>query len=456
MEGRGPVIGAVAGAAVLLAIVLVVLLAGGSSYTVHARFTNASQIVKGNAVKVSGESVGSVGDIRLTDEGQADVTLNIDADGFHPLRRGTRAIVRQTSLSGVANRYVDLQLGGANGAKIPDGGELPTDSTEAAVDLDQIFNTFDPRARAGTQKTIEFLRDFQAGSEEEANAALQYLNPALSSTSRLFAEVNRNTPDFKRFIVETSKLVTDASANDDVLGELVSNLAATTSALTSHDQALADSIGLLPDVLRKSNTTFVNLRASLDDLTPLVNDAKPIVADKLGPFVSELRRFAVDARPTVRDVSATVRRDGANNDLVELLRKQPALDKIATQTAQRNGKDRPGALPETIKALEGLTPQLAFLRPYSPDLVGWFDDFSTSGAYDAMGSFSRAALELNGFSLGPLLNLLPVPPELRNALLSAGVKTGRNNRCPGANERGAIYKPSPDFNCDASQVPIGP
>jgi phospholipid/cholesterol/gamma-HCH transport system substrate-binding protein len=456
MEGRGPVVGAVAGAAVLVAIVLVVLLAGGSSYTVHARFTNASQIVKGNAVKVSGESVGSVGDIRLTDDGQADVTLNIDADGFHPLRRGTRAIVRQTSLSGVANRYVDLQLGGANGAKIPDGGDLPTDSTEAAVDLDQIFNTFDPRARAGTQKTIEFLRDFQAGNEEEANAALQYLNPALSSTSRLFAEVNRNTPDFKRFIVETSKLVTDASANDDVLGELVSNLAATTSALTSHDQALADSIGLLPDVLRKSNTTFVNLRASLEDLTPLVNDAKPIVADKLGPFVNELRNFAVDARPAVRDVSATVRRKGANNDLVELLRKQPALDKIATQTAQRNGKDRPGALPEAIKALEGVTPQLAFLRPYSPDLVGWFDDFSTSGAYDAMGSFSRAALELNGFSLGPLLNLLPVPPELRNALLSAGVKTGRNNRCPGANERGAVYKPSPDFNCDASQVPVGP
>jgi phospholipid/cholesterol/gamma-HCH transport system substrate-binding protein len=456
MEGRGPVVGAVAGVAALVVVVLVLLFAGGSSYTVHARFINASQIVKGNAVKVSGQSVGSVGAIRLTDDGQADVTLKINEDGYFPLRRGTRAIIRQTSLSGVANRYVDLQLGGANGAKIPDGGQLPTDSTEAAVDLDQIFNTFDPPARAGTQKTIEFLRDFQAGNEAEANAALQYLNPALSSTSRLFAEVNRNTPDFKRFIVETSKLVTDVSARDDVLSSLVRNLAATTSALTSHGQALADGIGLLPNVMRKADTTFVNLRSSLDDLTPLVDDAKPIVRTKLRPLLRELRPFAVDAQPALRDLSATVRRKGADNDLVELLRKQPALDQIATQTAQRNGKDHPGALPEIVKALEGLTPQLAFLRPYSPDLVGWFDDFSTSGAYDAMGSFSRAALELNGFSLGPLLNLLPVPPELRNALLSAGTRTGRDNRCPGANERGAVYKPSPDFNCDASQTPIGP
>ncbi len=461
LGGRAPVVGAVAAAAAVIVIVLIVLLAGGSSYTVHARFVSASQIVKGNAVKVSGEPVGSVGEIRLTDDGQADVTLHIDAGGYFPLRRGTRAIIRQTSLSGVANRYVDLQLGGARGADIPDGGQLPTDSTEAAVDLDQIFDTFDPKTRAGTQKSIEFLRDFQAGSEDEANAALRYLNPALSSGSRLFAEVNRNTPDFKRFIVETSKLVTDASAQDDVLAGLVGNLAATTSALTSHGDSLAQGIGLLPNVLRKSNTTFVNLRASLDDLTPLVDDAKPIVATKLRPLLAELHPFAVDARPSVRDLSRTVRRAGADNDLVELLRRQPALDKVATQTAQRNGKDRPGAFPETIKALDGLTPQLAFLRPYSADLVGWFDDFSTSGAYDAMGSFSRAGLELNGFSLGPVANLLPVPPELRNLLLSAGTKGGRNNRCPGSLERAAPdsgnpYKPSADFNCDASQVPIGP
>lgn len=461
MEGRGPVIGAVAGAAAIVVIVLVLLAADGSDYTVHARFVSASQIVKGNAVKVSGQSVGSVGDIRLTDDGQADVTLNISEDGYFPLRRGTRAIIRQTSLSGVANRYVDLQLGGARGAKIADGGLLATDSTEAAVDLDQIFNTFDPPARAGTQKTIEFLRDFQAGNEDEANAALRYLNPALSSSSRLFAEVNRNTPDFKRFIVETSKLVTDVSSRDDVLSGLVSNLAATTSALTSNGESLAEGIGLLPNVMRKANTTFVNLRASLDDLTPLVDDAKPIVRSKLRPLLTQLRPFARDAQPAVRDLSATVRRKGADNDLVELLRRQPALDQIATQSAQRNGKDRPGALPQTTKALNGLTPQLAFLRPYSPDLVGWFDDFSTTGAYDAMGNFSRAALALNGFSLGPALNLLPVPPDLRAALLGAGLKTGRNNRCPGSIERAAPdgsnpYKPSADFNCDASQVPIGP
>ncbi|MEA2185085.1 MAG: hypothetical protein QOK16_96, partial [Solirubrobacteraceae bacterium] len=48
----------------------------------------------------------------------------------------------------------------------------------------------------------------------------------------------------------------------------------------------------------------------------------------------------------------------------------------------------------------------------------------------------------------------------RNAILAAGVKIGRNNRCPGALERRAPdgsnpYKPAPDFNCDDTQTPIG-
>jgi phospholipid/cholesterol/gamma-HCH transport system substrate-binding protein len=446
--------------AVAVVIVLVVALSGAGGYTVHARFVSASQLVKGNEVKVAGEAVGSVDDVSLTDDGHADVTLSISADGYHPLRRGTRAIIRQASLSGVANRYVDLQLGGADRPDIPDGGTLGTDSTQAAVDLDQIFDTFDPETRAAVSSSVEFLRDFQAGSEDEANAALRYLNPALSSSSRLLAEVNRDTPDLRRFVDETAKLVTDVSARDDALAGLVRNLATTASALTSNGEALGESIGLLPDVLRKANSTFVDLRGSLDDLTPLVDDAKPIVKDKLRPLLAELRPLAQDARPAIEDLSTVVRRGGADNDLVELLRRQPAVDAIANRTARRNGEDRPGALPATTKALEGATPQVGFLRPYVPELVGWFDDFSTSGAYDALGNFSRAGLGANGFTLGTVGNLVPVPAELRAALLAAGTKTGRNNRCPGALERTAPDNSNPfvpeGFNCDRSQVPIGP
>ena len=105
-------------AAALIAAVLVVgvLLLGnrGGSYTVHARFQNASQLVKGNLVQVAGVPVGKIQSIDLTPDGQADVRMKITDAGYRPLRRGTKAVIRQASLSGVANRYIDLQLPAAD------------------------------------------------------------------------------------------------------------------------------------------------------------------------------------------------------------------------------------------------------------------------------------------------------------------------------------------------------
>jgi len=464
----------------------VVLLQGSTSYTVTADFVSASQLVESNVVVVAGEPVGKIEEIRLTDDDQARITMSID-DGFAPLRRGTRAVVRQRSLSGQVNRYVDLQLGGADRPEIPDGGRIATVDTESAVDLDQLFNTFDPRAREGTRRTIRLLRDFNAGRTDEANDALRLLNPALSASTRLFAELNRNRSDFERFIVENARLVTDLSSRDEDLAGLVENLGTTMTALAAERDELGRAIGIAPRFMRRANSTFVNLRTALDELDPLVEDAKPIVRDDVRPLFDQLRPFARDAAPTLRDLSRTIRQDGPRNDLVELLQAQPAVDRIANEEAERNGERRPGAFGAIRAAAPEAGRQLSYLRAYAPELVGWFDDFSTSGVYDALGGFSRSGLQLNAFTFTPTLGalpdggalreqilgalppgaaqdtaraLVPVPPDLRQALLAASVAQGRNNRCPGALERPAPdgsnpWKPSPDFNCDLQQGPVG-
>lgn len=444
-----------------VAVVALVLVRGGGDYEVDARFVNAGNLVDGNLVTVSGEQVGKVEDIRLSDDGQAVARLTIDA-GYAPLREGTRAVVRKRSLSSIANDVIELQLGQGDAPDIGEGGTIPAINTESDVPLDEVFNTFDPVARVAVKKTFKLFRDLNRGEEDRARAAFQYLNPALSSSSRLLAELDRNKPDLERFITATAALTTDLSARDDDLAGLVRNLGTTMRALATERESLGSALDQLPTFLRRTNTTFVNLRASLDDLDPLVTAAEPVVRDKLRPLFAELRPFAAGAETTVRDLSRTIRRAGADNDLVELLQRQPAVDRIANREAERNGKEREGAFPAMRRAAQGASPQLAFLRPYSVDAVGWFDDFSASGAYDALGAFSRAGLALNQFTFNPLLNaLVPVPGGLRPLMMSESLKTGRNDRCPGSNERRATdgsnpYKPSADFDCDATQVPIGP
>src|SRR3954453_2860950 len=446
------IVRAVALAAILVVAIVVafiLLRSPRGGYTVKAQFQPAAQLVKGNLVQTGGAAGGKVKTIDLTPDGQAEVTMSIQKD-YAPLRRGTLATIRQASLSGVANRYVDLRMAPDGAAKIPDGGVIDQDATTTAVDLDQLFNTFDPPTRQALAGVIKGSARQIEGQGKQFNAGIAYLNPSLAASSRLFRELNRDTPLLKRFVVPSSQLVTDIADRREDLAGLVDELATTTTAIGNQKQALAESIGLLPPFMRRANTTFVNLRAALDDLDPLVNESKP-VAKKLRPFLAELRPLARDARPTLRDLSDIVRRPGNPNDLIELTKLQVPLRDVTTRKVNANGKLRDGAFKASRDALKGNTPEFSFFRPYTPDLLGWFDDFTRSGFYDARGTVSRGGGHANSFALagsGGAGQFELIPPELRGKALESTLARRQNNRCPGGGEHRADdgsnpYKPSP-------------
>ena len=148
-------------------------------------------------------------------------------------------------------------------------------------------------------------------------------------------------------------------------------------------------------------------------------DASKPVARRLGPFLDQARLFARDAAPTFRDLSRTIAARGPRNDLIELINSFPPLARVAMDEPARERGERRGAFPETTDALKAAAPTIAFGRPYTPDFVGWMDDFSTTGGYDALGGFSRAWINLS------------------EILYGAGPKLHQYRRCPGANEEPA-------------------
>jgi phospholipid/cholesterol/gamma-HCH transport system substrate-binding protein len=173
--------------------------------------------------------------------------------------------------------------------------------------------------------------------------------------------------------------------------------------------------------------------------------------------VRALRPLAIDARPTLRQLSALIRRAGKNNDLVELTNSAVPVANIGVGPVTRNGKSRQGALPASTDALKASVPELNYARPYAPDLLGWFDDFSHSGVYDALGGGSRAAAHVN---LPTNINAFLPSGALKDVIVpllngSGAVSLNQRNRCPGAIERGTFWKPTPDYPCDETQVPIG-
>src|SRR5947209_14068157 len=180
-------------AAVVAAVVLVgfIILGGGGGYTVKAYFQNANQLVNGNQVELDGTPIGTVDNMDITPDGQAVITLNIDSK-YAPLPAGVHATIKQASQSGIANRYVDLTMPSAAGDKthIQDGGTIPVDNTTTGVDLDQLFNTLDPPTRKALQGFFKGQAAALKGKGAMQNVGFQYLNPALSTSRRLFDELN--------------------------------------------------------------------------------------------------------------------------------------------------------------------------------------------------------------------------------------------------------------------------
>jgi len=449
---------AAAGGALLvgLVLVLVILFGGSSGRTYHLIFENGGQLVSGNQVLVAGQPIGTVNSITLTDDRNADVSISVD----EPLHSGTTAVIRATSLSGIANRYVSITPGANNESTLPDGATIERGNTTSIVDLDQLFNTFRPQTRKALGNVIKGQAQLYAGHTEGARRSYKYFEPALSTGRQLLDEVTSDQRTFTQFLVTGSKALGAIASRKQDLAALTQNANQALGAVANENTSLDRVLVALPPTLRQANTTFVNLRATLDDLTPLVNESKP-ATKHLTPFLSNLRQVSERSVPVVHNLSLAINRPGSNNDITDSLRAQPR----ATRSADR-------AVPNAIQGLNASQPVITFARPYSPDLFAWVSKFAQDASYyDANGHYVRVSTaESNPFhyctsSADPKCapnytqgELAPIPLSQQFSDLQFGIFT----RCPGAATQ-PISGSNPFLDggnlngkCDPSDVPPGP
>jgi phospholipid/cholesterol/gamma-HCH transport system substrate-binding protein len=424
-----------------LLLVVLVLFTGNSGYSVRLEFQDAGGLVTGNQVLIGPATVGSVQSISLTPNGLAQVQIGLDSDAS-PLPEGTVAHIYENSLSGIANKYIVLDLAPSGANTIPDGGLIPLSDTYSFVSLDQVFDTFNPLTRLGLQNFIKGEATSIQGKALEANQTLQYLAPALSSTSALTQELVREEPAFDSLLVEGAQALSQLASRSQELTQLVANTNATTGALASQSQALEQTLTLLPGTLTKTTNTFAGLRSTLNVLTPLVNASKPAVR-QLPQFLSALRVASTASMPTLTDLLSLIRNPSGGGDLISLLEETPSVARIAAAT-----------FPELVKMMNQSQAQLDYLREYTPDVVAALTNLGQAGGYyDANGHYVRTQPVFNAFGLSGSNELTSRSPALRNEGLQVV-----HGRCPG----GAV-QPSPDGSapwkvpgCNPATTPPGP
>jgi phospholipid/cholesterol/gamma-HCH transport system substrate-binding protein len=458
-EERGPAqsrgvtparIAVVAALAVVVIALLWILLGGDSGYRYNLLFQNASQLVPDNQVLVGGQPVGSVESIELTEDNLAEVKITSEQE----LHEGSTAIVRATSLSGVANHYVSIEPGPNDRPALDDGATLGLSETTTPADLDQLFNSFSKPVRKGFEDFIQGQAAWYSGRGEDGNRAAKYFAPALNRTNAFVNELTADQQLFEQFVVNTGKLSTVVASRGQNLTNAIANASNAFGAIARQNVAFSRTLQQLPPVFRQSNTTFVNLRAALDDLDPLVEAAKPATKD-LAPFLAELRPVVTKSIPLFRNLRLTVDRPGKANDAEELLAVLPDVQKRASR-----------AFPHAEEAIADFQPQLNFARAYTPDI---FNGFATlgqvTGYYDGNGHYARIGFAgLNIFNNeGGVLQ--PIPPSAQYATYGSPSVT---RRCPGGGTQPAPDGSNPFVEpphtgsgvttamCDPADAPPGP
>jgi phospholipid/cholesterol/gamma-HCH transport system substrate-binding protein len=413
---RGAAIGSLLAAIVAVGVLM---FGAGGGTTYHVRLQNASQLVKGNQVQVAGKRVGKITDIKLSDDNRADVAIQVD-DSFAPLHAGTKAIVRVVSLPSIANRTLSLEPGPNNAPEIPDSGWLEADQTTAAVDLDQLFNTLDPKTRRSLQNVLKGFAAWYVGKGQELHGALKYFGPALETTSQVMRELSADQEVFNRFIVDASRFVTALSERSQDISGFVGNTNTVMSAIGDENAQLSRALEFLPGTLRSANTTFVRLRAALDQLDQLTNVTKPVVP-KLQPFFARLNKLVRRSTPTFRDFGKLLNARGSTNDFTDLLNDLPTLSRVASKSSKHS-----------IEALKKSQKVIEFVRPYAPDFTAWISKFAEATAYyDANGHYARVQPIFNAFRFedtGGDGTLVPLTPGER---VDAFKNRKNERRCPG-------------------------
>ncbi len=379
--------------AVAVVAVVVVLVTGGSTYVVHARFYDAGQLVRGDLVTVGGHQVGSIGSIKLAPDGLADVELDISDQSITPIHEGTIATIGQLSLTGIANRFVGLQLSGA-GPAIHNGGELPFTQTRGIVDLDTVLDSLTPRVRAQIDEIIKTGAYFvKQPTASQLNEFELYLNPAFSQSTQLISQVLNDKFSLDRLVASTAQIATALAARSGDLAGAVSNTAAVLREIAGQRAVLQDTLVRAPGVLHQATGVLADVNFTLGNLNPALTDLQP-VAPRLATLLRKLVPVAANAIPTIQGVQALV--PGAES----------ALRALPPVVAEANP-----AVRSLTQALKGITPILAGLRPYGPDAVsGFFNGVggASGGSYDANGHYLHAllAVQAGGNTLTGLLNFL--------------------------------------------------
>ena len=280
------------------------------SYRVQVPFGEATQLVVESDVRISGVSVGKVKEIELDESGSAVATLEID-DEYAPIPENAQAILRQKTLLGEtyveltpgspgnpteSDEDLDAQVGSSDTDSdgtgfVPEGGTLDPGQVSEAVQLDEIFRTFDEETRTAFQVWMQEVAVALKGRGADLSASLGNLEPFAAEANELLTVLDSQRLATRQFVRNTGEVFEALSERKGQLQGLIRNTEAVFSTTAERNEDLQAAFVALPTFLDESRLTLQRLEKFSTDTDPLIQQLRPVAAE-LTPTLIDLGRLA--------------------------------------------------------------------------------------------------------------------------------------------------------------------
>jgi virulence factor Mce-like protein len=190
-------------------------------YRLKVAFPEAATLAEEADVRLAGVNIGKVKQKQLEAKGARTlVELELD-EQFAPIRRDTRAILRQKTLLG--ETYVELSPGGSRARMLEDGERLPNERVEETTELDEIFAAFDEPTREAFQDWVKELSRAIEDNPEDLNSALGNLEGFAVDGATLLGELEQQDIALRRLVKNTGVVFGAINEREGALGELIEN-----------------------------------------------------------------------------------------------------------------------------------------------------------------------------------------------------------------------------------------
>jgi ABC-type transporter Mla subunit MlaD len=329
------------------------------SYQIKVPFEEASQLAEQSDVRISGVDVGKVESIELGPKGKEALALLTIDDKYAPLPKDTRAMLRTKTLLG--ETYVELSPGSKEEATLPENSTLPPAQVTESVQLDEIFQAFDPKTRRAFQTWMQEAAVAIEGQGQNLSYAIGNFDPTFTEFEQLFRVLN------------SQKLAVQ---------KLFSNGAKTFEALRGRE-------GELANLIRSSNEVFKTTASRDKDIEALFR-AFPTFQDESRLTVERLRKFATNADPlskqlvpVAEELSPTLIKFGElAPEAKKLFEALPAVEKEAPTGFPAFRKLFRDEFPPLLRAAEpfvrNLNPLLTGLDLYKSNVTSFFGNLTAA------------------------------------------------------------------------------